>query len=426
MNKKNLENGKTRFSKIDFKSKDGIKMLLIFAFIIIVVFVFIKGTINRKHNKVCNGIKDEILQITDSYLESNNLYPKLNGEAITLELSNMTDTVTFKKKTVEGSVTYTKYGNEYVKTFNLANASYCTTKGFNKKTSNYNEVQNMKVEVLFNYQEVTHYNSKWTKWYPSNKISENETNGVNLPIDSKNLPTIPDTAVIKEYVRDTKTYYSYRDKKWKWYKYNVNYSGFSATAPKGYPNKDTSTLLKTEASEWSLDYPEEFSYRHIQTKKGYQWYKMDGKTKVYWENGKYSVEKPGDEYTKEKGNGVNMYSYYDDTYRWYNKDKRGYLTYFSSTKPHDYKYRDDSLYTYTSWSSFSDTSKVDSSNKSYREEKTDIYSRYLIKYDMYSFKVFDKPVTLEELESKLGKSYEKIVNDDSIELEVTFNFYKEK
>lgn len=70
----------------------------------------------------------------------------------------------------------------------------------------------MKVEVLFNYQEVTHYNSKWTKWYPSNKISENETNGVNLPIDSKNLPTIPDTAVIKEYVRDTKTYYSYRDK----------------------------------------------------------------------------------------------------------------------------------------------------------------------------------------------------------------------
>ena len=106
-------------------------MLLIFAFIIIVVFVFIKGTINRKHNKVCNGIKDEIIQITDSYLESNNLYPKLNGEAITLELSNMTDTVTFKKKTVEGSVTYTKYGNEYVKTFNLANASYCTTKGFN-------------------------------------------------------------------------------------------------------------------------------------------------------------------------------------------------------------------------------------------------------------------------------------------------------
>ena len=47
------------------------------------------------------------------------------------------------------------------------------------------------------------------------------------------------------------------------------------------------------------------------------------------------------EYIKEKGNGVNMYSYYDDTYRWYNKDKRGYLTYFSSTKPHDYKYRDD-------------------------------------------------------------------------------------
>ena len=26
MNKKNLENGKTRFSKIDFKSKDGIKI----------------------------------------------------------------------------------------------------------------------------------------------------------------------------------------------------------------------------------------------------------------------------------------------------------------------------------------------------------------------------------------------------------------
>lgn len=424
MNKKDLENRKSKFSKIDFKSKDGIKMLFIFVFILIVIFVFIKGTINRKHKNTCLDIYNQIATITDAYLEENDLYPKLNGKSITLELSNMTNSVVFKKNTIEGSVTYTKYNDKYIKTFNLINASYCTTKEFKKKTE-YDENKNMKVEVLFNYQEVTHYNSKWTDWYPSSKISDSQTNGVNLPIESKHLPTIPDTAVITEYVKEDKTYYSYRDKKWKWYKYDVKYSDFSTTALKGYPNKDTNTLLKTESSEWSLDYPEEFSYRHIQTKKGYQWYKMDGKTKIYWENGAYSPIKPGEEYSKEKG-GVNMYSYYDDTYRWYNNNKRGYTSYYSSTKPYDYKYRDDSLYTYTSWSSFSDTSKVDSSNKSYREEKTDTYSRYLIKYDMYSYNVFTNPVTLEELEEKIGKSYEEIVNDDGIKLDVIFNFYKEK
>ncbi len=426
MNKKNLENKKSRFSKIDFKSKDGIKMLLIFVFILIVVFVFIKGTINRNRKNNCLNVYNQISAITDAYLEGLDLYPKLNGQSITLELSNMPNDVEFKKKIVEGSVTYTKYNDEYVKTFNLINASYCTTKDFNKKTSEYNKNKNMKVEVLFNYQEVTHYNSKWTKWYPSNKISESETNGVKLPIESKNLPTIPDTAIIVEYVKEDKTYYSYRDKKWKWYKNNVKYSDFSTTALKGYPNKDANTLLKTEPSEWSLDYPEEFSYRHIQSKKGYQWYKMDGKTKIYWENGAYTPIEPGEGYTKEKGSGVNMYSYYDDTFRWYNKDKRGYTSYYSSTKPYDYKYKDSSLYTYTSWSSFTDKSKIDNSNKSYREEKTDIYSRYLIKYDMYSFNIFNEPVTLEELEEKVGKSYEEIVNDDSIKLDIIFNFYKEK
>ena len=91
------------------------------------------------------------------------------------------------------------------------------------------------------------------------------------------------------YIRETKTYYSYRDKKWKWYKNDIKYSDYSSTQPAGYKNKDKATLKNTELSEWSLDYPEEFEYRHISTKTGYQWYKKEGKEKVYWENGKYLI-----------------------------------------------------------------------------------------------------------------------------------------
>ena len=64
-------------------------------------------------------------------------------------------------------------------------------------------------------------------------------------------------------------------------------------------------------------------------------------------------------------------------------------------------------------------------NKSYREQRTDIRTRYLIKYDIHYENMLEQPVSLEELENILGKSYEEILNDKSINVNVTFKFQTE-
>ena len=356
------------------------------------------------------------------YYNEFDLLPVLNGDSVTINLSNLNDTIVFKDYAVTGTVTYTKYNDTYIKSVNIDNAGYCSTKEFNKESDKYDENKNVKVTAYYNYYKIDSYNSKWTNWYPSEDISTTETNGVLLPLDEDDLPYIPDNAVVTEYVRETKTYYSYRDKQWKFYKNNIKYSDYSSTKPKGYTNKDTATKSTTEPTKWSINYPEEFDYRHISSKTGYRWYYMDGENKIYWNNGEYSVESPGEEYEKDKENTVKMYSYYDDIWRWYNGDTKRIYSSYNSTMPNGYKYKDEETLRYTNWSKFTDESKIDKSNKSYREEKTDTYSRYLIKYDIYSLPMLDNYVTLEELENKLGKSYEAINEDKSIKVDVLFKF----
>lgn len=400
--------------------------LAIVAFVIILTTIVIAcSIISSKRKEQCRTLREEILLSIDKYVENNSLLPTLNGTSIVVNLSSIDDEFTFGKKTITGNVTYTKYNDEYIKTVEIANADYCSTNKFGKETDKYNSKYNVKVNVYFNYYTVESYNSKYTNYLPSEKISTEETNGVLLPIDAKDLPTIPSNAVVTEYVREVKTYYSYRDKKWKWYKNNIEYSDYSSTQPVGYTNKDTATLTYTEATDWSLNYPEEFEYRHIKTKTGYQWYYMDGKNKVYWENGAYSTESPGKEYKKDTSTEAKMYSYYDKIWRWYNGDNKRVYSYASSVKPTGYNYKDETTLTYTNWSKFTDTSSLTSLNEEYREEITDLYSRYLIKYDVYSYAMFEKPVKLEELEEKLGKSYQEIVNDNSIKVDVIFKFQNE-
>ena len=396
----------------------GIGILLILIFIITTI-------INGKKTRTCNSLRNDIIASMDGYVEENNLLPKLNGTSVTLDISNGGKEFTMKKNKVTGTITYTNYNGEYVKTVNLNNAKYCTTEDFGKETDKYNENKNMKVNVYFNYNNVESFNSKWTDYIASADVSKEETNGVFLPLDEKDLPKIPSNAIITEYVTETKTYYSYRDKKWKWYKNDIKYSNYSSTQPYGYTNKDEATMTKSEPSEWSLNYPEVYDYRTISTKTGYQWYYMDKKEKVYWENGKYSIESPGKEYKKDNDTAAKMYSYTDKMWRWYNGDtKRGYSS-LNSKKPSGYNYKDDTTLTYTSWSSFKDTSSLNSDNKSYREEQTDLRTRYLIKYDIYYEELLDKPVSLEELENILGKSYEEILNDKTLHVNVTFKFQPE-
>ena len=420
MNKLNIN-----FPKFSKLTKKNIKGFLIIIFVILVLYFIISNIIVGNRNKTCQELRKEIIKQTDIYISDNNLLPNLNGTSQTIYLSDLYDSIVFKDYAVTGTVTYTKYNDTYIKSIDIANASYCNTKDFTNESSQFDENKNAKVEVTFNYVEVDSYNSKWTSWYPSENISKEETNGVLLPIDERNLPDIPDNASITEYVRETKTYYSYRDKKWRWYKNNVKYSDFSSEKPKGYTTKDTSISLTTEATAWSLDYPEEKDYRSIKQATGYRWYYLDGEEKIYWNNGEYSPTSPGEEYKKDNDFKATMYSYTDKTWRWYNGETKRIYSSYSSTKPNTYNYKDEATLTYTNWSSFKDKSSLNNSNKSYREEKTDIYSRYLIKYDIYSYPILDNYVSLEELEKNLGKKYEEINNDENIKIKINFKFIYE-
>ena len=407
--------------KIGNLAKKNIKGFLIIIFVILVLYFIITSIINGSRNRTCNNLRNDILSKSDSYFEENNLLPTLNGDSITIKLSDLNEAIVFKDYALTGTITYTKYNDEYVKTVKLDDASYCTTKDFTKE-GEYDSSKNVEVTTLFNYFEVDSYNSKWSNWYPSEDISTEETDGVLLPLDSKKLPVIPKNAVITEYVRETKTYYSYRDQRWKWYKNNIKYSDYSSTKPSGYTYKDEATKSKTEETPWSLDYPETFDYRHIRSTVGYRWYYLDGETKVYWNNGEYTPNSPGNEYEKEFESSATMYTYYDDIWKWYNGNTKRIYSSYSSTKPIGYNYKDEDTLSYTNWTVFKNVSYVDNSNKSYREEQTDIYSRYLIKYDIYSLPMLENYITLEELENKLGKSYEEISEDKSIKVDVSFTF----
>ena len=412
------------FSKIKISNltKKNIKGFLIIIFVILFSYFLISSFVKGNRNRTCNNLRNEIFSKTDLYYNEFNLLPVLNGDSVTINLSDLNDTVVFKDYAVTGTVTYTKYNDTYIKSVNIDNAGYCNTKDFGEETDKYDENKNMEVVTYYNYYNVESYNSKWTEWYPSEDISTTETNSVLLPLDEDDLPYIPNNAVVTEYVRETKTYYSYRDKQWRFYKNNIKYSDYSSTQPKGYTNKDESTKLTTEPTEWSIDYPEEFDYRHIRQQTGYRWYYMDNNNKIYWNNGEYSVESPGEEYEKDKENTVKMYSYYDDIWRWYNGNTKRIYSSYSSTMPSSYKYKDESTLRYTEWIKYIDESKVNNSNKNYREERTDIYSRYLTKYDIYSLPMLDNYVTLEELEHILNKSYEEINEDNSIKVDVLFKF----
>lgn len=399
-------------------------IILVALIIIAVTTIIIIVSVGNKRRLTCENLRAKVITKADDYAQRKDLYPVLNGDQVTISLRDL-DQIVFNDNYVNGTVTFTKYNDTYIKTVNISNAEYCNTKTFGKETDKYNENKNAKVNVTFNYRKVDHYKSKWSSYIPSDGLSTEKTLGVNLPIDSKKLPTIPNNAIITKYDIEEKPYYSYRDMQWKWYKYDIDYSAYSSTQRDGYTKKDEATKRQTEPTEYSIDYPEVKEFRHITTKTGYRWYYMDGKEKVYWENGKYSIESPGEQYEKDKNASAKMYSYYDDEWRWYNGDtKRSYSGYYS-TMPKNYNYKDEATFRYTSWTSYKDTSSLTNENKNYREQRTDIHTRFLINYEIHGTEVSQTRVSLNQLESILGQSYEELDENENIKVEVYFTFQYE-
>lgn len=408
--------------------------LLIIVGIIILFIVILVLILNHNKNKACQTLENKVMEAAERYAKKEDILPTIEGDFVVISVDDLAnhgfvEPADLQKKdtTCTGTVKITRYKEQYIKTFDLKNCSSCTTENrykWGKETDKYSSRHLMDVSVLYNYYEVESYHTPWTKDLPSSKISKEKSIYDNyLPLDEKDLPEIPKTALPRNIEQVTTNYYQYRDKRWKYYKDNGGaYSNLSSEPVAGYPNKDTNTEMKTEWSNWSQEYPEKKSYRNIQSKKGYQWYYENKKgDKVYYNNGEYLIDAPDSQYTKRSKETVMMYRYQDKMWRWYSGNKRAYSSYTSEV-PRNYPNRDEELTDYTSWSAWKDVSYLSDANRWYREQNIDVYSKYRIEYDILSFKVLDKPISREELEKKLGKTLEEISQDRTIRLEATYKF----
>lgn len=427
----------------------GISLILA---IIIGLIIFIVS-----RSKTCNGIEKMITDRAYSYAEHNDILPIVEGESITLNIDELFEEETLRPTLDEyncsGTIKVTKHKDNYIYTYDVTNCGYCTTEIRYKKWSKEISKQPSKkylIEAIpyYNYYATDFYHSSWSKWISEDEIGETDpTYKVALPLKSNVLPKISSEANIIEYEKDDATWYSYRDKKWKYYKDNGGtYSVLSSEQPAGFEKKDNNTLMKTEWTEWSLDYPETKSYREIGSTLGYRWYYQDGDKKVYWNSGAYYPTKPDKKYNKKEKETVRMYRYQDKMWKWYNGKKRSYSGYISLPNK-IFPTRDIDLVEYSKWSNYSPESKLDPSiclsdncmsledqkkmpannNSWYREEQTKTYSRYRISYSMKSFLKLDNYVDKNEIERTLQGTVPELVKRTDIIMDIQYKYkYRKK
>ncbi|MDD2377539.1 MAG: hypothetical protein PHD10_02260 [Bacilli bacterium] len=412
------------------------KKKLFYIIIIVIIIAIIIGIIAFfiVRSNYCFNIEKRVKEVTLNYAEDNDMLPIIEGEHIIINLKEIGESVKFNNKPCGGTVKITKYQDEYIQTLDVTDCNYCTTSKRYSKWSQETEKYSDKARIIdvipyYNYRNVSNYDTAWTNWVPTEKVNkkEDEKYKVKLPTDLNVLPKLNENVEIVKYDVETKNYYSHRDKMWKFYKNNLNtYSGFSSTAPKGYPNKDSSTEIYTEPTAWSPDYPDEYDYRIIDKKTAYRWYYEEDKNKVYWNSGEYSPESPGEKYKKDYTDHIYVYSYKDRKWRWYYGNNKRYYSSYRSTATNAYKYKDSGISMYTGWTSFRNYSERNASNASYREEKINVHYRYRINYNIIYDNVLKNYVTKGEIEKTLDKPIEEIVKDPTIKLDVTYKFRYKK
>ncbi len=427
-------NLKNNWKEYIIKYKKYIKIgIIILIFLIIIITI---SSINKnKHNKTCNNIESNILKATDNYILNNQAsLPTIGGKYIIVSLDdlingNYLEKMTVKEKVCTGTVKITKVNDEYIKTLNLSNCSYCDTdkryNEYSKEVTKKPTTKNTIIEPVayYNYQISPSYNTSWTNWFESSEISKEKSQyNVYPPLDESKLPKLTEDAIIVSMEQQNKTFYSYRDKSYKFYHVkNNNYSGFYSEKPKGYKYKDENTKIQTEFSKWSINYPDVYDYRVIHTGTAYQWYYEEKGKKIYWNNGEYSVNQPDEKYSRRSSNTITMYRYYDYKWRFYNGSPRQYSG-FRTTSDSYYRYKDKQIYNYSNWSYWMENSQITKENKSYREQRTDKHSRYRIKYRLNTFMQLPNNLTETEFETKVGKSVEEIYNTKDNYLDINYKY----
>lgn len=414
----------------------GDNTLVIFVGFIVVAAIIGVSIYNNSISKECSNFEKETIDAGFKFAMNNDMLPSYEGTSFKLNLDSIPGWDNkFRGSACDGTLNIVKTNTGYVKELDLTGCNKCTTskKSLGKETETFKDNKNIvRVNITYNYKTRQINYSTWTDWYESSLISPTATkNNVNLPYDEKNYPQVPSGSEVISYEAEKKTFYSYRDQSWKFYKVaNNNYSEFSSEKPADYAYKDGKTEITTEYTAWSTNYPEEKEYRDIATNTGYRYYYIDDDgDKIYYNNGNYVVSIDdaalAKQYNKKDKDSVKMYRYKDSKWRWYNGVARDYSSFMKQASV-VYPYKDEGLVQYTAWSKYKEASSINTENASYREEKTDIHSRFRAKYAIDSLELLNEYLPREDFETATGKSVNDMQADENIKVSIKYTYRYEK
>ena len=425
---------------IDYSYESKKALLNLFFFISSIVPLIIIGFMiyHMVENNTCNNIYDNVRKASLKYLKAHDELPFIEGEASELSVSklyseNYLNRATTNDMACSGSVKVTKYKNEFVYTLNLTGCNVCSTNiryGDWSKETTYFPRNKAIVDVIpyYNaYERETSY-TPWSDYYDQEELKSKKSKyGVRLPIDESNMPIVPEGANIVEAQKEDRTYYRYQDKSWNWYDIVGNYSDFSSEQPAGFANKEEDISINSGWSEYSLNYPEERSYRTIESVYGYKYYYKENGKKIYANHGKYTAEDEVDteKYTETEEETSTLYRYYDLMWRWYNGPKRNY-SHSYSTRPEGYIYRDDKTISFDYFSSWDTKSSLTSSNAGYRMEETKIMTRFRYIYEILSLPIFAEPLAKQKFLDEIQMPIEEFVKLEDYKMEVSYTFRYKK
>ena len=399
--------------------------------LVIIVFIIIAVIKNNGCLTIYNSLKTASL----NYAKDEGTVPSLEGESVTIQLNDMYDdgyissTKTDNKK-CSGSVKITKYKDDYAYTIDARNCGQCSV---NLKYGSWSGEQSAYpsgkaiVDVIpyYNYYDREVSTTKWSDYFDDDELQDEISEyGIKLPMDMEKIPEVPTEANVINIESDSTYYYRYRDRTWKWYDIEGDYSEFSSEQPAGYANKDENSSRYTEWTEYSLNYPAEKDYRTIEQTTGYKFYYLNDKgEKIYYNSGKYSARSDvnTDKYDRTEDDTATLYRYRDKQWRWYNGTRRKYSSQ-SSTAPKNKPYKDrdtEMLGNPTSWKPESD---VNALNQEYRVEERKIMTRFRTQYEMLSLKVLKNPLTRNKFEEEVRMSIPEFASNENYKLEVTYKF----
>lgn len=387
-------------------------------------------------NKICINIYDSIKKSTITYLKDQGETPEIEGESTTVNIGDLYSEQYLKSTNTNdtlcsGTVKVTKYKEDYIYTLDINKCNQCSVNTKYGKWSeeiNYFPSNKAIVDVIpyYNYFDRQINTTEWSKYYDDSEIEDEVSKdyGINLPIDMSKMPEVPKGGEIYSIENDTTYFYRYRDRSWKWYDIEGNYSDFSSERPDGFANKDENSEIITDWSEYSLDYPKEKPYRTIQSATGYKYYYLnkDGK-KVYYNNEKYTVTEEVDtqKYNNHDPESAKMYKYQDKKWRWYNGQKRKY-SYYSSKPLSEYVFKDSDTEQIGRPSQWKEEPITDENTLQYRVEEKKIMTRYRIKYEMLSSLMLKEPLKRKEFEQKVRTNILDFNTREDKKIDVTYKF----